>query len=66
MKKVVTPLEEGEEKTHCCQRHCVSLPIKKLNYIYIFKTNNDHGVDVSIIMVIKLRNFENNGILNYS
>jgi hypothetical protein len=28
--KKLAPLEEGEEKTHCCQQHCVSLPINAL------------------------------------
>jgi hypothetical protein len=32
-------------------------------YIYI---NNDHGVDVSIIIIIQLKHIENNDILNHS
>jgi hypothetical protein len=50
LKKVVPPLDKGEEKTHCSQQHWVSLPKNKI--IYIFKNNNDCGVGVSIVTVI--------------
>jgi len=50
--KVVATSKEGEEKTHCCQQHWVSLLEKKrLSFIFIF-LNNDNGVDVNIIMII--------------
>ncbi len=44
IKEVMATLKEGEEKPHCRQQHWVSLPKKK--------NNNEHGVDVIIIMVI--------------
>jgi hypothetical protein len=47
LKEVVAPLEEGDEKNHYRQQHWVSL----LGNIYIYN-NNDHGVDVNIVMVI--------------
>ncbi len=45
-----------KNKTHCHQRHWVSLP----EILYIYIQNNDHGVDVSMIIIIKLTHIENN------
>jgi len=42
----------GGRKLHCCQQHWVSLPRKRKVIDFFSKKNNDHGVDVSIVMVI--------------
>jgi len=42
----VMPLKEGEEKTHYCQQHWVSLSkffIKIILFIYLFKTTMTMG-----------------------
>ncbi len=31
-------------------------------YVNFYKKNNDHGVDVNMIILIQLRHIENNGI----
>jgi len=37
-----------------------------LSQFALGKKNNDHGVDVSMIIIIFLRHIENNGILSHS
>jgi len=32
LKKVMPPLDKGEEKTHCSQQHWVNLPKNKIIY----------------------------------
>jgi len=39
-------------KNHSCQQNWVNLPQKRLIIILKIKNNNDHGVDVSIIIII--------------
>jgi hypothetical protein len=64
LKEVVAPLEEGRKKPIVINdTRWVNLP--KI-IIDIFKNNNDHGVDVSIIIVLLLKHIENNDILNHS
>jgi hypothetical protein len=67
MKKVMAPLER-KYKTLMLSMTLGQFAPPKINiYIYIFsKTNNDHGVDVSMIIVIQLKHIENNGIKNHS
>jgi hypothetical protein len=48
----MVPLEEGEGKTHYLQQHKIFLNQKKIKQKKKKKHNNDHGVDVHIIIVI--------------
>jgi hypothetical protein len=48
LEEILEPLERNK-KPHCHQRHWVSLPEERKN---LKKEKENHGVDVSMIMVI--------------